>query len=85
MDFPRNSGSMDVWILSTKFVIKRGCEFKLTKNRNTAFSVLEDISILRAGFTLFTLEIKFKLRSRLSHQPVLEDLLRPQLIRFHLN
>ena len=47
--------------------------------------LLEDKSVFDGEIIVLTFKLKFELRSRLSHQPVLEDFLRPQLIRFHLN
>ncbi len=42
--------------------------------------ILEDRSIFNAGGCLFTFEVDFELRSRLPHQPMLQDGLCPLLI-----
>ena len=46
----------------------------------SVYDVLEDRSIFDGGGSVFTLEFEFELCSRLSHQPILLDFLRPLLI-----
>ena len=49
------------------------------------WEILEDRSVFYVNSSAFAFEFGFELRPRLSHQPMLEDILRPKLILLHLN